>query len=89
MVAAMLFEFPFTLAAMLIPGYPGGSAPLWIALSHVGHFLGTVLVTPYLTIATAVFYYELRVRREAFDLQLMMNAAAPLSPAPGAPPTLA
>jgi hypothetical protein len=26
-----------------------------------------------LTIASAVFYYDLRVRKEAFDLQLLMS----------------
>ncbi|HKV05174.1 MAG TPA: hypothetical protein VJO53_08730 [Candidatus Acidoferrales bacterium] len=36
--------------------------------------LGEVLDrTISLTIATAVFYYDLRVRKEAFDPQLMMN----------------
>ena len=37
-----------------------------------------------------VFYYDLRVRKEAFDLQLMMNPGGPVqAPAPGAPPSLA
>ncbi len=32
-----------------------------------------VLLSPILLIATSVFYYDLRVRKEAFDLQFMMN----------------
>jgi len=89
-VAATLFEFPFSFMAGLAVRQTGSPAQLWTALMHVGNFLGTVLVTPYLTIATAVFYYDLRVRKEAFDLQLMMNAGAAVpAPAPGAPPSLA
>jgi hypothetical protein len=40
-------------------------------------------VGPFLTIATAVYYYDLRVRKEAFDLQLMMNPGGAV--ASGAP----
>ncbi len=47
----------------------------------VGEFLALVLVTPFLSIATTVFYYDLRVRKEALDLQLMMNPGG-TAPAP-------
>ena len=33
----------------------------------------TTLIEPFLTIAATVFYFDLRVRKEALDLQLMMN----------------
>jgi hypothetical protein len=49
---------------------------------QVGTTLATILVTPIFTIASTVFYYDLRVRKEAFDLQIMMNpndAALPAS----------
>jgi hypothetical protein len=49
---------------------------------QVGNSLASILVTPIITIASTVFYYDLRVRKEAFDLQLMMNpneAALPTS----------
>ncbi len=37
------------------------------------------------TIATALIYYDQRVRKEAFDLQLMMEAGQPApQQAPGA-----
>jgi hypothetical protein len=86
-VALMLFQFPFNLIAQLTAHNLGATRP-WIILGHVGSFLATVLVTPYLTIATAVFYYDLRVKKEAFDLQMMMNPGTPLNPAaPGAPAT--
>jgi hypothetical protein len=46
----------------------------------VGAFIAQVLVSPVLTIAAAVYYYDLRVRKEAFDLQFMMNPTGPIAP---------
>jgi hypothetical protein len=57
---------------------------VWTALLQVGNFIATVLVTPVFTIATSIFYFDLRVRKEAFDLQLMMNPQTSGVPAPRA-----
>jgi len=81
--AALLFMFPFLFAAGISAKDPG-MARVWLALSQVGNFLAAILVGPFLTIATAVFYYDLRVRKEAFDLQLMMNPSGSI-PSAGAP----
>ncbi len=70
--AILLFSFPFLFAAGLSAKNPG-TMRMWMALGQVGEFVAGVLVGPFLTIATAVFYYDLRVRKEAFDLQIMMN----------------
>jgi hypothetical protein len=70
--AVLLFILPFSVASRLTANDPG-SVWVWLVLGQVGNFLATTLVTPILTIATAVFYYDLRVRKEAFDLQLLMN----------------
>lgn len=52
-------------------------APQWTLLatvvSTVLTTIATSLVTPVFLIATSVFYYDLRVRKEAFDLQIMMD----------------
>src|SRR5690242_7665459 len=77
--AAFLFTLPFGVAIALSAKNPE-ALRLWTALSHVGEFVGEVLVSPILTIATAVFYYDLRVRKEAFDLQFMMNPTGPIAP---------
>jgi len=77
--AAFLFTFPFGIAIGLSAKNPE-ALRLWFALSHVGQFIAEVLVSPILTIATAVFYYDLRVRKEAFDLQFMMNPTGPIAP---------
>jgi hypothetical protein len=53
----------------------------WTALSQVGTSLATILVTPIFTIASTVFYYDLRVRKEAFDLQIMINPNEAVVPA--------
>lgn len=83
--AAMLFSFPFLMAIAFSAKNPA-MMRTWMALSQIGDFVANVLVGPVLTIATAVFYYDLRVRKEAFDLQIMMNPgnAAPTG-APGVP----
>ena len=76
--AILLFMFPFLFAAGLAAKDPG-MMRFWLTLSQVGNSLAAVLVGPFLTIATAVYYYDLRVRKEAFDLQLMMNPGGAVS----------
>ena len=51
-------------------------ARMWLGWAQVGNFFATVLVVPFFTIATSVFYLDLRVRKEALDLQLMLNPGA-------------
>jgi hypothetical protein len=46
----------------------------FMALQYVGQFLARAMAAPVSTIATALIYYDQRVRKEAFDLQLMMAA---------------
>jgi hypothetical protein len=41
------------------------------------YFLANVAVAPISSIALALYYYDLRVRKEAFDLQMMMLAIGP------------
>jgi hypothetical protein len=43
------------------------------ALSAVSDFVVSSLVSPLLTIAFTLIYYDQRVRKEGFDLQLMMS----------------
>jgi uncharacterized membrane protein len=88
-VSILLFEFPFN---MLAGFATKGSLTALLAteLAHVGDSIATVLVTPYLPIATAIFYYDLRVKKEAFDLQVIMNPDNPAPPpTPDAPLSLA
>jgi len=79
-VVAVL-QFPF-MALAEINAKNIQLAALWTVLTQVGDFLRNVLVAPVSTISFALFYYDLRVRKEAFDLQMMMKAigADPVPP---------
>jgi hypothetical protein len=84
---ASLFQTPFVVLIMLAA--KSGNANLvavWSACSQVADFFVQTAVTPVITIALAVYYYDLRVRREGFDLQMMMNAVPAAATATGLPP---
>lgn len=49
----------------------------WLAWMYTAQFIGTMLAGPISTIAMALLYYDQRVRKEAFDLQLMMDSLQP------------
>ena len=68
----LVFALPFSFAAIANMNRPVAMR-LWLALAQLGESASTVLVTPILMIATAIFYYDLRVRKEAFDLQFLMD----------------
>jgi hypothetical protein len=65
----MLLQWPIGMAA----GVSGRAAVGWQLASLVATFISTCLVGPLATIAFSLVYYDERVRKEAFDLQLMMT----------------
>jgi hypothetical protein len=67
-----LLVYPFTRAVISSAKNPG-MMHLWSSLGIAGSFLTGIFVGPIFTIAATVFYYDLRVRKEGFDLQMMMN----------------
>src|SRR5713101_3947574 len=74
LIVGMIIEF-----ALLIPvrvlGLQG-TGPVQAAthaLQALGNFVSTCLVGPLLTIAITLIYYDQRMRKEGFDLQLMMS----------------
>src|SRR6266853_725274 len=81
--ALFLFNIPFGIG-MASAAHDPAMLRVWTALMQVGNFVATVLVTPVFTIAASIFYFDLRVRKEGFDLQLMMNPQAAGVPAPRA-----
>jgi hypothetical protein len=84
----LLFMIPFTVMAAVYARDPG-MARLSLILLQLGTFVAEVLVGPFILIATSVFYYDLRVKKEAFDLQMMMNPGGVVSPGnPGVPSLL-
>ena len=81
-----LLQWPILAAAGA--GSRGGvmqSTAAWQVASHSANFISQCLVGPIATIAFSLVYYDQRVRKEAFDLQLMMStidaATVPSSPA--------
>jgi len=78
--AILLFTMPLNILAA-VAGRNTSMALFSLALSQIGSSVASVVVTPILMICVSVFYFDLRVRREAFDLQMMLHAAA--APAAG------
>jgi hypothetical protein len=68
----LLMAGPFGIAAVFA-AENGSVMRIWLALAQLGESLANVLVSPILLIATSIFYFDLRVRKEAFDLQFMMD----------------
>jgi hypothetical protein len=78
----MMIQIPF-LVLIAVSAKQTHLALLWTVLGQVGSLIGGILIAPVNSIAFALFYYDLRVRKEAFDLQMMMQAvgADPARPA--------
>ena len=75
-IVYILWEMPILAAVgMFARGqHPMTALPIWTQIAiPVGTFLSQCLVAPLLTIALSLVYYDQRVRKEAFDLQLMMS----------------
>jgi hypothetical protein len=68
-----VFQLPF-LVLMTVSAKNTQLVVLWTVLMQVGHFIASALVAPVSTIGFALFYYDLRVRKEAFDLQMMIQS---------------
>jgi len=86
--AAMVFAVPFQLAQFFDTIRHTGSPEIWAALTQVGTSISTILVVPILTIASSIFYFDLRVRKEGLDLQMMLRDEQPQGTLPGGVPTM-
>lgn len=78
-IVAMIFQAPF---AFLMQAQHASFGTL--LLQHLSGFVSQVLVGPIATIAFSLMYYNLRVRKEAFDIQHLMASLGP-STSPNAP----
>lgn len=69
-----------------------GLLPLWVQIGQaVSAAVASTIAGPLLMIAIALIYYDVRIRKEGFDLESMMNALKPSTEAggnTGAPPPL-
>lgn len=71
-----VFQVPFMILLAASAKNPALAA-VWFILMEIANFGSSVLVAPVGTISFVLFYYDLRVRKEAFDLQMMMQAIGP------------
>ena len=87
MVVGGLLQLPgtiFTVMAVMAKKEPTTTV---LAYNYIAQFLSQVLVGPIGTISASLMYYNLRVRKEGFDIQHLMNslhtAPRPLADLPG------
>ena len=85
--AQILLALPFGIATASALKDPA-MLRFWAAMTQVGASVATALVRPVLLIATSIFYYDLRVRKEAFDLQFMLNPDAQQAPRTSGMPSI-
>lgn len=79
-LVAVIFETPFAFLVQAQHTVSFGT----LILQHLSSFVSQVLVGPIGTIAFSLMYYNLRVRKEAFDIQHLMASLGP-STSPTAP----
>ena len=77
------------LTGLLLTG-AGGNAAATLTINAVGRTVGAIVTTPFTAAFVTVLYFDLRVRKEGFDLQLMAEAVgvAPPEGGFGPPPSL-
>jgi hypothetical protein len=85
--AVALVGVPFIVGVVLAKGNPEMVRALTM-LTQVAGFVAEALVIPFVTIAMSLFYYDMRVKKEGFDLQVMMNPLGRVAPAANAPPSM-
>lgn len=71
----MVWEIPIlVMIGIFTRGHNPAQIPVWGQLVlPIGTFLTQCLISPLFTIALSLVYYDQRVRKEGFDLQLMMS----------------
>lgn len=78
-IAGQLLSLPLSLLGAFAPEFIEGNAGAYVAL--VGQALGSVLsaafVTPFAAAVASLQYVDLRMRKEAYDVELMGQAGIP------------
>lgn len=88
-VVSLVLSIPYFIGIgmMVVKKDPSILMPFLI-WQYVAGFLAGTLSFPISTIAASLIYYDQRVRNEAFDLQMMMDALGPPVPPPLANPAI-
>ena len=80
----LVFSTVLWLPDRIYVAFRGHSYLVSILLNNAGSFLASALAGPISTIAVALMYYDQRIRKEAFDLQWMIDSMG-YSSQPAAP----
>jgi len=84
LLLGVLLGFPFLAFGFKHPGHP---FPLGLlALQQVAGFLTNTFIGPIYSTGLTLFYYDQRVRKEGYDIEMMMQAAGLAMPAEGPAP---
>jgi hypothetical protein len=86
MIGTLLWQIPATIVLLLTGSLDEIETPLVQAVTLFGGYLTQTLLGPIATIATAVMYFDQRVRKEAFDLEHMMQQLDRGTPEPSPAP---
>jgi hypothetical protein len=89
-VASLLVLFPLVMLMALIPGFnsPQNSqlvGTVFLIGAYGMSFVVNALTMPVVAIALVLFYYDQRVRKEGFDIELLMQQAGMIAMPPAAP----
>jgi len=85
-VAGFLIQFPIQIVSFVVKNTP--AAAVWNSLGEIGNLVSQCVAGPIAFIATTLFYYDLRVRKEGFDLERLLvsiggGSAQPAGLTPG------
>lgn len=84
---SMVLSIPYVIGMIFAVSKSDPSAMTpFVAWQYFASFLAKAIAGPIATIAVPLIYYDQRVRKEAFDLQLMMEVIGQRPPEQPAPP---
>jgi hypothetical protein len=84
-IMSMVLSIPYFIGVVLFVSRKDPAVLLpFIVWQHIAGFIASTLAGPVGTISAALIYFDQRVRKEAFDLQLMMDAVGGQAPPPAA-----
>lgn len=84
MIIGIVLGIPFLFTFFRHPGQPISIAML--SIQQIAGFITDTLIGPIYGIGLALFYYDLRIRKEGFDIEWMMQAAGLEAPTAAALP---
>lgn len=74
-VLAFVISMPFQFGGALLVGFVAkGNQPLSLLITQISQMIGQIIGMPVGAIASILLYYDLRIRKEGFDLQMMVES---------------